>query len=358
MANVNRAIETELLLDPRVNLTIIPRETPFPVDPGINIGPLVPHFKAVVRSEVQLHVRHAWPPNLSTPATGHIVLMQPWEYGWLPDAFVKAINKDFDEVWVPSTYVRDVYIASSVDPTRIHVIPNGVDTGLFKPRICEDCDSQRKAFTFLFVGGLLYRKGIDCLLRAYLRSFSRNDEVLLIVKEVPQYGMNRYRSIIEASQLNSESPRIKLISADLPESQMVELFNSCDCLLHPYRGEGFALPVLEAMSCGLPAIVTSGGATDDFVDETCGFLVPAVKRFFGKREIMGLPCTGDLWLMEPDVAQLGKIMLSVFLNRTNTKRLGVMARLRVEDKWTWKETAKLVVTRMQAIVKKKVVRFS
>ena len=45
----------------------------------------------------------------------------------------------------------------------------------------------------------------------------------------------------------------------LNDQEMAGLYAACDCLAHPYRGEGFALPVVEAMACGLPAIVTGAG---------------------------------------------------------------------------------------------------
>ena len=43
------------------------------------------------------------------------------------------------------------------------------------------------------------------------------------------------------------------------------LYNIADLYISPYRGEGFNMPVLEAMSVGLPVLVSAGGSTDDFV---------------------------------------------------------------------------------------------
>jgi glycosyltransferase involved in cell wall biosynthesis len=358
MAIVNRAIEKELLLYPSLDLTIFPRESPFPIDTNIDVSALSSRYISAPPKNIQIHIRHAWPPNLSMPYMGHVVLIQPWEYGYLPKAFVAAVNRKVDEVWVPSTYVRDVYLASSIDPERVYVIPNGVDSSVFAPRRNYCGGSRDGTYIFLFVGGLLYRKGIDCLLQAYTHTFRRSDNVLLLIKDIAQYERNRYKDMINTFQSNPDSPQITVISDNLPETRMAELYNSCDCLLHPYRGEGFALPVLEAMSCGLPVIVTSGGATDDFVDETCGFLIPAVKTRFGSREIMGLSCTGDPWLMEPNTTELGKIMLDVCRNKAKARERGAVARLKVEKTWTWKAAADRIITRMHALVRRDVRRFS
>lgn len=349
MAIVNRAIEKQLILVPSVDLTIVPHET-FPANVDCELVSLASHFRRSPPDDTQLHVRHGWPPRFSRPTRGHVILFQPWEYGWLPETYVKAMNAGIDELWVPSTYVRDVYLTSMVKSERVQIIPYGVDSSLFTPCFSRSTGLRDSIFRFLFVGGLLYRKGVDCLLRAYIRFFHRTDDVVLVIKDVAQYGRNRYRDLIEDLRSDSCNPRIELISDNLTEIEMVDLYRSCDCLVHPYRGEGFALPVLEAMSCGLPVIVTLGGATDDFVDDSCGFRISATKRTLGNREIMGLRCAGDPWLLEPSISELGDTMLDVFRNPTKAKALGAAARSKVTAAWTWKRTTDLILSRMHVIL--------
>ena len=67
------------------------------------------------------------------------------------------------------------------------------------------------------------------------------------------------------------------------------LYRSCDVLVHPYRGEGFGLPIAEAMASGLPVIVTGYGACLDFCDEDNALLVPAT----------GLPSKCPTWARPP-----------------------------------------------------------
>ena len=76
---------------------------------------------------VDVHVRHRWPPDLTRPVARRFVLLQPWEYSRVPEAWVRGIAQGVDELWVHSRFVRDAYIHSGVDPARIALIPLGVD---------------------------------------------------------------------------------------------------------------------------------------------------------------------------------------------------------------------------------------
>jgi glycosyltransferase involved in cell wall biosynthesis len=67
----------------------------------------------------------------------------------------------------------------------------------------------------------------------------------------------------------------------------------------PYRAEGFNLPVLEAMACGLRCVVTGGGATDDFFDPRAGQKLSA-KTISAKNA--PLPAGGDY--LEPEFDSL------------------------------------------------------
>jgi len=121
----------------------------------------------------EVHVAHQWPPSFQEPCAGRWVIMQPWEFGSLPRRWLEPLTTRVDEVWVPSGWVRDCFIKSGVAGERVHVIPLGVDAGVTphaRRRACgleAEVLNTRKGFKFLFVGGTIYRKGIDLLLKAY-----------------------------------------------------------------------------------------------------------------------------------------------------------------------------------------------
>ena len=57
--------------------------------------------------------------RLPPPAVGRLALIQPWEFGAVPREWLAAIQDAVDELWVPSEYVRQMYVAGGVDPDRV-----------------------------------------------------------------------------------------------------------------------------------------------------------------------------------------------------------------------------------------------
>jgi Glycosyl transferases group 1 len=262
---------------------------------------------------------------------------------------VQQVNDLADEVWAPSTFVHDLYVQSGVDPNRVQVIPNGVDTALFTPDTPPLSIHSRKKFRFLFVGGTIARKGIDLLLDAYLQSFSADDDVALVVKDMGTGGIYRGQGMgdhIRQIRQNQRAPEIVYLDQDLSARDIAALYTACHCLVHPYRGEGFVLPVLEAMSCGLPVIVTAGGATDDFIDDSVGYQVSAKKQVFGNREISGMKTVGDLWMLEPDSQMLAETLAHVFRCREEAQEKGRNGRRRAEAAWTWQHASRRALDRI------------
>ncbi|HEY1790727.1 MAG TPA: glycosyltransferase, partial [Verrucomicrobiae bacterium] len=225
-------------------------------------------------------VRHAWPPNWVRPAGGKLAVIQPWEFGSLPRDWVNQAS-DVDEFWVPSNYVRDVYLASGVPSHKVIVVPNGVDGEKFHPQAAPMQLATKNKFKFLFVGGTIGRKAPDLLLQAYLKQFTKADDVCLVIKDFGGAGVyagQTFETQIRAAQSTAGAPEILYLNEELPPASLPGLYTACDCLVLPYRGEGFGLPVLEAMACGLPVVVTAGGATDDFVTDEFGWRIPATRK--------------------------------------------------------------------------------
>ncbi len=199
-----------------------------------------------------VEVRHQWPPDFCTPPAGRLVILQPWEFGALPAAWLDPL-RSADEIWVPSEYVRAMYLAAGLPPERIVTIPNGVDPVRFHPPSDAELATRTgERLRFLFVGGLIGRKGADLLLPAWQRAFAGRDDVVLTIKDFGSADLYRggHRDELRAWAHSGRAPRVELAPEQLSTEAMGALYRSADVLVHPYRGEGFAMPVLEAMASG------------------------------------------------------------------------------------------------------------
>src|SRR3954468_9998489 len=123
-----------------------------------------------------VEVRHQWPPDFRPPASGHLALIQPWEFGAIPSAWIEPLQSVVDELWVPSEHVRAMYLDAGLAPDRVAVVPNGVDLERCAPEGEAYDLSDAPGVRFLFVGGAIARKGIDLLLSAYADAFAGRDD--------------------------------------------------------------------------------------------------------------------------------------------------------------------------------------
>jgi glycosyltransferase involved in cell wall biosynthesis len=266
---------------------------------GVALDPPLPR-------PADVEVRHQWPPDFSAPPAGRLVVIAPWEFGSIPRAWVAPLQSEVDELWVPSEYVRRMYLEAGVDPERVVVIPNGVDLELFRPTATGSSGRVR----FLFVGGVIARKGPDVLLEAFTQAFAGRDDVELVVKDFGAGGVYRDgdRSAIRAWADSQRLPLVSLIDDELTCTQLADLYRSCDVLVHPYRAEGFAMPVLEAMACGLPVIVTDGGPTDEFCPPEAGWRIASHRVAFAANRIDTIDTVGRPWALEPSLENLVELL--------------------------------------------------
>ncbi len=308
------------------------------------------NLSAAAPENVAVTVRHQWPPDWSRPANGALVVIQPWEYGALPKAWV-AQAANVDEFWVPSPIVRQMYLGSGIAPEKVRVIPNGVDTAKFRPGVKAMKLATKKKFKFLFVGGTIFRKGPDVLLEAFSQVFSANDDVCLVIKDFGGdsfYQGQTAENAVKTLQKVPNAPEILYLKEEFSSEQMPSLYAACDCLVLPYRGEGFGMPVLEAMSCGLPVIVTAGGATDSFVPNEAGWKIPSkgirLNDFIGDVQLVK-----NGWLLEPSKPQLGALMKFAAAHPEECRQRGAAGRGVVERRFDWNDIAASVAHRLKEI---------
>ncbi|MEP7308823.1 MAG: glycosyltransferase family 1 protein [Acidobacteriota bacterium] len=154
-----------------------------------------------------------------------------------------------------------------VSPERIHVIPEGVDTRLFRPSTDAVVLSawRRRVLgqdvpCILYVGKPTRRRNLPNLIRAFARLKGLRGlphKLLLVGTSLP--GVSFDPLICELG-LQDEIVRIGYAS----HAEMVQAYNAADVMVYPSSYEGFGMPVLEAMACGTPVVALDNTAFPEF----------------------------------------------------------------------------------------------
>jgi glycosyltransferase involved in cell wall biosynthesis len=195
-----------------------------------------------------------------------------------PSGSDAGVDMDAVDIITPSSWSREGFLAAGFKPSRVHVIPHGVDPIRFRPVSASEKSKLRallkipeKAFVLLNVSAMTWNKGIGPLLAAFAAYSKLNPQAMLVLKGGDALYGNRMDPILaEAAQLNpaimesSVMASLRYMPENLSQAQIAALYQASDAYISPYRAEGFNLPVLEALACGIPALVTAGGPTDDF----------------------------------------------------------------------------------------------
>lgn len=355
LAHVNRQLCLHLAKKGH-DLSLIPFE-PDQFGPGddADLSLLAQLHNAPLEGPCQVHVRHQWPPNLEGPSQGRWVVIQPWEFGSPPKEWIPVFSRQVDELWAYTNHVRDMYLAAGVPADKVFVVPLGVDCDKFRPDLPPFALATRKTFKFLFVGGTIARKGFDVLLNAWKQAFGPHDDVCLVVKDMGGgsfYKGQTAKAWIREMQDSRRYAEIEYLDGDLEPRQIPSLYAGCDVLVHPYRGEGFGLPIAEAMACGLPCIVTRGGAADDFCGEAESWGVQAERVPVPGGKVGPFETVSEPWWLEPSVPHLVDRLREAFSDNAARQAKGKAARERIANHFTWEQAATIAEQRLMELVRK------
>lgn len=199
--------------------------------------------------------------------------------------------------------------AYGVDPKRVRVLGNGVDTDLFKPARARLGAALPERYA-LTVARLAPRKGIADLVNAAVL-VKQHDPTFrfLIAGSGPMH-----KDLSVEIERRGLSDQVKLLGHIDDRRQLIDLYRHATLFVHPAHYEGLPTVLLEAMACGCPALATAvSGALDVVEHEHNGLLAPPQAPETLAEAILGL-------LRQPDMRH----------------QLGLAARRTVEERYSWR----------------------
>jgi glycosyltransferase involved in cell wall biosynthesis len=204
----------------------------------------------------------------------------------------------------------------------MHVVPVGVDPDLFRPLPDVDRIPGRLITT---ASADVTMKGLSFLLEAVAKLRTERDDIHLTVIGRKKEGGASARKIDELGL----EPHITWVTG-VPDERIVELYAEAEVAVVPSLYEGFSLPAIEAMSCGIPLVATTGGALPEVVgpDGVTALTVPP-----GDAEALGVRIRDAL--ADPELRA----------------RIGAAGRARVQQQWSWRHTAERTVEQYRALLR-------
>lgn len=157
----------------------------------------------------------------------------------------------------------------------IELVENGVDLSIWRPESRADAPARPDgAVTFLFLGRLVALKSVDLLLLALQRAAKQAPIRLVVAGDGPERA--RLQSLAAELGLmpGSDGPGSVTFTGWLPQTEAAEQLRLADCLMLSSVHDCGGAVILEAMCVGKPVIATAWGGPTDYVDDSCGLLVP------------------------------------------------------------------------------------
>jgi glycosyltransferase involved in cell wall biosynthesis len=220
-------------------------------------------------------------------------------------------------VTVSTSSRTDIEREMGVPAGQISLVPLGVDTEVFRPLP----DRRRVPGRILVTTSAdVPLKGLAPLLRAFAVLRARRPAELVIVGSPRPDGP--IPGLLDELALNGS---VRFTGA-VADAELVALYAEAEAAVVPSLYEGFSLPAIEAMACGLPLVATTGGALPEVVGDS-GLLVPP----------------GDPQALAD---QLTALLADPGLRLS----LGERGRRRVASRFTWVATARATVERYREVM--------
>ena len=227
-----------------------------------------------------------------------------WEESRIPPRTIEILNSKYKGILVSTFFIKKILIDNGCyTPVKVADIPLKMPP---EPSVLQENSEQKCEIKLFHISSCLPRKGADVLLRAFNEACKKAKfELNLTIKSFP----NPHNSVTEQIELLVDKKyrsKIRVIlNEDLTALDVANLYEQCDIVVLPTRGEGLNMPAIEGVHYKKPVISTDYSGQCEFLDDSCEFIgykfAPAVTHF---------NLNYSFWA-EPSVKDLGEKIIKV-----------------------------------------------
>lgn len=207
-----------------------------------------------------------------------------WEADKLPNSWARSLNV-LNELWVPCQLVKTACINSGFKGP-IKIVPTPMKRFLLSSKIgipsyfSDEFILSDDVFKFYSIFQWHKRKGYKELLKAYLSEFTPEDNVILILKvnplNVSNYTEDRIvKDILKVKNYLKKKiyPPIYLSKTLVSTEDVQALHNIGDCYVSPHHGEGWGMPIHDAMYAKSHVITTRFGGVTEYLANSSAHII-------------------------------------------------------------------------------------
>lgn len=276
-----------------------------------------------------------YPKHIYVAAHARELLLRPFNgnNGWFSKKLYnirKQLFKSIDGFFPVSNYTASLLHNNGVPKTRTHVIGNGTDPDVFKPKntsmLAEELDVSNKKI-ILSICRLVPRKGLDLVIKALPQIVSEKQDVIYLVGGTGP-DEDRLKGLVAELGLTDY---VRFLGR-IPDNKMAYYYSLGDVFVMPAGNnppdvEGFGIVFLEANACETAVVGSrTGGIPDAVIHGETGYLIE-----------------------DKNTDQLIESLLKLLNDEELANQMGKRGRERILKEATWDHVSDSLLTKMKRI---------
>jgi hypothetical protein len=251
----------------------------------------------------------------------------PWESTKIPDRWKNMLDH-CDEIWTTSDWCANVFEDNGYK--NIKVYPHGIEN-IWKPKRRKHSDKIK----FLHIGEPAPRKAGQMVVDVFAELYGNDPRYSLTIKAYNSSTIRVYNNYIDKEIIglpHNIFNNIHLITKELTDLELVQLYHDHDVLVYPSYGEGFGFIPLQALATGMPTICTGSWAH--------------YKKYLGPLKLKSdlvdspWPFPHEGKLFEPNRKHLVELMRDVVFNFSAYSGYYYAQSTKIHEEYNWLELTK------------------